>query len=68
MDIPEGELQSWSCRLRFSDREMDLVEMAIYGSVNRDELKCKCTSNYEEMQKVIGEKYKSNKDVRPACP
>lgn len=51
------KLHGYSCYKRFDEREMDVIEMAVYGSVKRADLDCRCRSVMEmvgELQKATG--------------
>jgi len=41
------QLKSFACEIRFSERELDLIEMAVYGNVQRDNFRCRCKSFFE---------------------
>eukprot|EP00898_Chlorokybus_atmophyticus_P004002 jgi/Chlat1/4602/Chrsp290S04337 len=43
-ELTQEDLQAYSCALKFSDVELDLVEMAVFGNVERPGLVCKCKS------------------------
>lgn len=43
-NLGKEELQQYSCNLKFTDKELDLIEMAVYGDVLRPGLQCKCKS------------------------
>lgn len=43
-DLPKEELERYSCDLKFTDKELDIIEMAVYGNVIRPGLQCKCKS------------------------
>ena len=43
-DDDPGRLRNYSCFKRFDEREMDVIEMAVYGSVKREGLRCRCWS------------------------
>ena len=51
-DDPE-KLYNYSCFKRFDEREMDVIEMAVYGSVKRDGLRCRCWSVGEMMDQMM---------------
>lgn len=46
-DLRKEQLEQYSCHLKFTDKELDIIEMAVYGNVIRPGLQCKC--------KTIGE-------------
>jgi len=37
-------LEQYSCDLKFTDKELDVIEMAVYGNVMRPGLQCRCKS------------------------
>ncbi|KAL7090679.1 hypothetical protein ACP275_12G056700 [Erythranthe tilingii] len=39
-DIAQQLLKGYSCDIKFSDEQLDLIEMAVYGSVNRPSNHC----------------------------
>ncbi|GAQ83886.1 HNH endonuclease domain-containing protein [Klebsormidium nitens] len=43
-DLGVHDIKQFSCSLPFSDRELDLVEMAVYGDVVRPGLQCRIRS------------------------
>src|ERR1700733_1089616 len=51
-DDDKDKLRNYSCFKRFNQREMDVIEMAVYGSVKRDGLDCKCWSVGEMMNQM----------------
>ncbi|CAI9112028.1 OLC1v1012397C1 [Oldenlandia corymbosa var. corymbosa] len=60
-EIDKTKLKDYSCDIAFTDRELDLFEMAVYGDVIRPGKECRCRTVAE----MLG-KYKA-KDSRPAC-
>ncbi|KAI5054723.1 hypothetical protein GOP47_0029868 [Adiantum capillus-veneris] len=42
--VGKEELEQSSCNLKFTDKELDVIEMAVYGDVIRPGLQCKCKS------------------------
>eukprot|EP00871_Galdieria_phlegrea_P005667 jgi/Galph1/6100/GphlegSOOS_G4759.1 len=46
-ELPAEQQKSFSCAITFSERELDLVEMAVYGNVRRKSLNCRCKSIFE---------------------
>jgi len=38
--VADNNLRLWSCASALSEREMDTIEMAVYGSVDRQGLQC----------------------------
>ena len=51
--VDAEEQRKSSCAVTFSEREMDALEMAWYGGVNRVGLKCKCRT-IGEMEAMLG--------------
>ena len=43
------KLKSYSCKKKFTERELDVIEMAIYGDVRGQDglIKCRCKSEFE---------------------
>ncbi|KAH9322181.1 hypothetical protein KI387_016820, partial [Taxus chinensis] len=41
-DLGKVNLQQFSCHLKFKDKELDVIEMAVYGNVIRPGLQCRC--------------------------
>jgi len=37
-------LEQYSCDIKFTDKELDVIEMAVYGNVMRPGLQCRCKS------------------------
>ncbi|KAG0464388.1 hypothetical protein HPP92_020457 [Vanilla planifolia] len=40
--VDRKELQCFSCDIKFTDKEMDVIEMAVYGDVIRPGHECRC--------------------------
>ncbi|GMN54222.1 hypothetical protein TIFTF001_023354 [Ficus carica] len=55
------QLKGYSCDIKFTDKELDIIEMAVYGDVIRPGKECRCRTVAE----MLG-KYKS-KDRTAAC-
>ncbi|KAL3513127.1 hypothetical protein ACH5RR_025844 [Cinchona calisaya] len=63
-DQPEVDitrLQGYSCDITFTDKELDIIEMAVYGNVIRPGNQCRCRTVAE----MLGT-YKS-KDSKAVC-
>ncbi|ERN06522.1 hypothetical protein AMTR_s00058p00091420 [Amborella trichopoda] len=60
--LEKTELASFSCDVKFTDRELDVIEMAVYGDVIRPELQCRCRTVAE----MLGQ-YKLKSPMTPAC-
>ncbi|KAJ4791469.1 hypothetical protein LUZ62_042715 [Rhynchospora pubera] len=50
--IGKAELQGFSCDIKFSDKELDIIEMAVYGDVIRPGNQCRCRTVAEMLGKV----------------
>ncbi|CAL5372329.1 unnamed protein product [Camellia sinensis] len=59
--VDTTELKGYSCDIKFTDKELDIVEMAVYGDVIRPGNQCRCRTVAE----MLG-KHKS-KDRMAAC-
>ncbi|KAH7550716.1 hypothetical protein ACOSP7_023750 [Xanthoceras sorbifolium] len=55
------QLKGYSCDIKFTDKELDIIEMAVYGDVSRPGNECRCKTVAE----MLG-KFKS-KDHVAAC-
>ena len=42
--------RGYSCAKQWTEQELDLLEMAIYGDVIRDTLRCRCKSVFEQFE------------------
>lgn len=69
-DNDTEKLIAYSCARKWTEEEMDLVEMALFGGVNRDGLKCRNRSNMELFLvfKSIAYEKTSKKPQLPDCP
>lgn len=63
-------LVAYSCAKKWADAELDLVEMGLYGGVEREGLHCRNKSNMElfEAFKTIAMSRISKKPPLPDCP
>ncbi|KAK4252488.1 hypothetical protein QN277_014481 [Acacia crassicarpa] len=59
--VDPAQLKGYSCDINFSDKELDIIEMAVYGDVIRPGKECRCRTVAE----MLGT-YKS-KDKTAAC-
>ncbi|OVA13401.1 HNH endonuclease [Macleaya cordata] len=59
--VDKTELQGFSCDLKFTDKELDIIEMAVYGDVIRPGNQCRCRTVAE----MLGQ-YKSKSGIA-AC-
>ncbi|GAA0139772.1 hypothetical protein LIER_01253 [Lithospermum erythrorhizon] len=60
-DLDVDRLKDFSCDVQFTDKELDIIEMAVYGDVIRPGNQCRCRTVAE----MLG-KYKP-KDHTAAC-
>ncbi|KAL1197308.1 hypothetical protein V5N11_005335 [Cardamine amara subsp. amara] len=60
-NVDATTLKGYSCDLQFTDKELDVIEMAVYGDVLRAGKECRCKTVAE----LLGQ-YKS-KDGKAAC-
>ncbi|XP_073139536.1 uncharacterized protein [Henckelia pumila] len=60
-EVDNAQLKGYSCDVKFKDKELDIIEMAVYGDVIRPGNQCRCRTVAE----VLGT-YKS-KDRLAAC-
>lgn len=69
-DNDTERLVAYSCAKKWTEGELDVVEMALYGGVNRDGLECRNWSNMEMYSVFKSIAYeKSSKNPRlPDCP
>ena len=68
-----GKLKSYSCQKKFTQEELNVVEMALYGDIRNDqsEIKCRCKSFMEFEETFIkGNGQRPPKDSKkyPNCP
>uniref|UniRef100_A0A803P4V3 Uncharacterized protein n=1 Tax=Cannabis sativa TaxID=3483 RepID=A0A803P4V3_CANSA len=59
-DVDATRLKGFSCDLKFSDKELDIIEMALYGDVVRPGKECRCKTVAE----MLGQ-YKSKDRLAP---
>ncbi|KAL4633608.1 hypothetical protein ACB092_04G134600 [Castanea dentata] len=60
-NVDPTQLKGYSCDVKFTDKELDIIEMAVYGDVIRPGNQCRCRTIAE----MLGQ-YKS-KDHLAAC-
>ncbi|CAH9057294.1 unnamed protein product [Cuscuta epithymum] len=60
-EIDVTRLKGYSCDIKFTDKELDIIEMAVYGDVVRPGKQCRCRT----IDEVLG-KHKP-KDHTAAC-
>ncbi|KAK6250010.1 HNH endonuclease - like 1 [Theobroma cacao] len=60
-EVDTTRLQGYSCAVQFTDKELDIIEMAVYGDVSRPGNQCRCRT----LAEMLG-KYKSKDDLA-AC-
>ncbi|KAI3970868.1 hypothetical protein MKX01_024515 [Papaver californicum] len=58
--LDKSELEGFSCDIKFTDKELDVVEMAVYGDVIRPGNECRCRTVAE----MLGQ-YKSKNRMAP---
>uniref|UniRef100_A0A7N0TZS7 Uncharacterized protein n=1 Tax=Kalanchoe fedtschenkoi TaxID=63787 RepID=A0A7N0TZS7_KALFE len=58
--VDGSELKGYSCDVQFTDKELDIIEMAVYGDVIRPGNQCRCKTVAE----MLG-KYKSKDGLAP---
>ncbi|KAF9623509.1 hypothetical protein IFM89_003125 [Coptis chinensis] len=59
--VEKSELEGFSCDIKFTDKELDIIEMAVYGDVIRPGNQCRCRT----LAEMLGQ-YKS-KNPMAAC-
>ncbi|XP_078430256.1 HNH endonuclease domain-containing protein [Wolffia australiana] len=59
--VERAELEGFSCDVKFTDKELDVIEMAVYGDVIRPGNQCRCRTVAE----MLG--LRKNKDSTRAC-
>ncbi|CAL9770210.1 unnamed protein product [Musa acuminata subsp. burmannicoides] len=50
--VDKSELEGFSCDVKFTDKELDIIEMAAYGDVIRPGNQCRCRTVAEMLGKV----------------
>ncbi|XP_009421081.2 uncharacterized protein LOC104000698 [Musa acuminata AAA Group] len=50
--VDKAELEGFSCDVKFTDKELDIIEMAAYGDVIRPGNQCRCRTVAEMLGKV----------------
>ncbi|XP_072971806.1 uncharacterized protein [Typha angustifolia] len=50
--VDKAELEGFSCDIKFTDRELDIIEMAVYGDVIRPGNQCRCRTVAEMLGHV----------------
>ncbi|KAA0057965.1 HNH endonuclease [Cucumis melo var. makuwa] len=59
-DVDTSELKGYSCDVKFTDKELDIIEMAVYGDVIRPGNQCRCRT----VSEMLGQ-YKSKDRLAP---
>ncbi|EEF47819.1 uncharacterized protein LOC8263386 [Ricinus communis] len=59
--VDKSQLKGYSCDLKFTDKELDIIEMAVYGDVIRPGNQCRCRTVAE----ILGQT--KSKDRVAAC-
>lgn len=67
-DNDHDRLVGYSCARKWTDAELDMIEIAIYGGVEREGLKCRAKSNLELFAAFKHMAFKSRKPPLPDCP
>ena len=68
MDDPERQ-SMYSCARQWSQGELDVMEMAMYGDVKRDGLQCRCKSKAEFDERFKSTFHVPKKQLHlPDCP
>lgn len=65
------KLVAYSCARKWSQAELDMVEMAMYGGLDREGLRCRNRSNmevFEAFKAIAMSRTSSRKPVLPDCP
>ncbi|KAF5477082.1 hypothetical protein F2P56_003760 [Juglans regia] len=60
--VDPTQLRGYSCDIKFTDKELDIIEMAVYGDVIRPGKECRCKTVAE----MLGQ-YKSKDSSMAAC-
>ncbi|CAL5023491.1 unnamed protein product [Urochloa decumbens] len=50
--VDEAEMRGFSCDIKFTDKELDIIEMAAYGDVIRPGKQCRCQTVAEMLGQV----------------
>ncbi|KAH7652424.1 HNH nuclease domain-containing protein, partial [Dioscorea alata] len=50
--VDRKELEGFSCDIKFTDKELDIIEMAVYGDVIRPGNQCRCRTIAEMLGQV----------------
>jgi len=50
--VDEAEMRGFSCDIKFTDKELDIIEMAVYGDVIRPGKQCHCRTVAEMLGKM----------------
>ncbi|KAK6148581.1 hypothetical protein DH2020_019493 [Rehmannia glutinosa] len=50
-EVDGSQLKGYSCDIKFTDRELDIIEMAVYGDVMRPGNQCRCRTVAEMLGK-----------------
>ncbi|KAL5225441.1 hypothetical protein ABZP36_012080 [Zizania latifolia] len=50
--IEQGEMRGFSCDIKFTDKELDVIEMAVYGDIIRPGKQCRCRTVAEMLGQV----------------
>ncbi|KAF6171763.1 hypothetical protein GIB67_007284 [Kingdonia uniflora] len=61
--VDKNEMEGFSCDVKFTDKELDIIEMAVYGDVIRPGNQCRCRTVAE----VLGQYKSKSKGNMDAC-
>lgn len=50
--VEQAEMKGFSCDVKFTDKELDVIEMAVYGDVIRPGKQCRCKTVAEMLGQV----------------
>lgn len=67
-DNDSDKLVAYSCAKKWSEAELDQVEMALYGGIEREGLRCRNKSNMEFLEAFRDVAMSRRKPVLPDCP
>jgi len=59
VDVSPQDLLEWSCAGAFTEKDLDMIELAIYGSIKRPNFQC-YSKNFKEMSKRMNSRIKTD--------
>ena len=65
------KLKGYSCAYRFTEPELDTIELALYGDIKRADYQCRCPSvmeAWESWKASRKSKKQQAKAMLPVCP